>query len=83
VYNLGSSREVSINELARLVISLTGSRSEIAHIPYEQAYGRGFEDLQRRIPNLHRVHALIGWTVSIPLEDTLRSVIEYLRIQNA
>ncbi len=52
VFNIGSSEEVTIRELAERVKALTGSASEIVTIPYEQAYGEGFEDMPRRVPDI-------------------------------
>lgn len=79
VFNLGTQREITIADLARLVISVTGSASEIVYVPYEQAYEAGFEDMHRRIPDTSKVRAAIGWAPGIPLEETLRSVSEDLR----
>jgi len=79
VFNLGSSREISISDLARLVISVTGSASEIVYVPYEQAYEAGFEDMLRRVPDTSKVTGLIGWTHQVPLEDTLRNVADHIR----
>lgn len=81
VFNLGSSREIAIADLARLVISLTGSQSEIVYIPYDQAYGAGFEDTKRRVPDTSKVKALIGWEATIPLEDSIRAIAEGLTRQ--
>jgi UDP-glucose 4-epimerase len=74
----GSTREISMSDLAHLVIEVTGSSSEIVYIPYEQAYEVGFEDMQRRVPDISKVRATIGWTPQIPLEETLRSVAEHI-----
>jgi UDP-glucose 4-epimerase len=74
VFNLGSTREISIADLARLVISITGSTSEIVYIPYEEAYEEGFEDLRRRVPDTSKAATLIGWEATIPLEETIRAV---------
>lgn len=79
VFNLGSNREIAIADLARLVIAITGSKSDIVYIPYEQAYGAGFEDTLRRVPDVFKVKKLIGWEAAIPLEETIRSVAEYMR----
>jgi UDP-glucose 4-epimerase len=79
VFNLGSSREITIADLARLVIAVTGSKSEIVRIPYDQAYEAGFEDTQRRVPDVSRVAALIGWQATIPLEESIRAVAEHLK----
>lgn len=77
VYNVGSEEEISINDLARKVIAMTGSASKIAHVPYAEAYGDGFEDMQRRFPSIRKIQALIGWKPEMNLEQILRSVIEY------
>lgn len=74
VFNLGSTREITIADLARLVIQVTGSRSEVVYVPYEQAYEAGFEDMQRRVPDTSKAQGLVGWHPVIPLEETLRSV---------
>ena len=74
VFNLGSTREISIGDLARLVISILGSRSRIAYAPYEEAYEVGFEDMQRRVPDVSKVRRLIGWEATTALEETIRAV---------
>jgi UDP-glucose 4-epimerase len=75
VFNIGSDHEISIRELAELVVKKTGSRSEIRYIPYEEAYPAGFEDMQRRVPDLKRASALIGFRPSRSLHDILDDVI--------
>jgi len=75
VFNLGSDEEISINDLAQRVISLTGSKSKIEHVSYEQAYGHRFEDMPRRVPNLDRVRAAIGFAQQQTLDQIIRSVI--------
>ncbi len=75
VYNLGSTEEVSIGELAVKVKELTGSESDIVKISYDQAYAPGFEDMQRRVPDTSRVNQLIGWRATRSLTDILESVI--------
>src|SRR5688572_15687986 len=62
VFNLGGEEEISMNDLARRVIALANSKSEIKHIPYEQAYGRAFDDLPRRVPDLTKIKSVIGFT---------------------
>lgn len=76
VYNIGSDHEISIRELAELVVRKTGSQSEIRYIPYEEAYPRGFEDMQRRVPDLKRAAALIGFRPIRTLDDILEDVIQ-------
>jgi len=78
VYNIGSSDEISIEQLARLVKKITNSDSEIVFIPYEDAYSDGFEDMQRRVPDTEKISSAIGWKSSIGIEETIRSVFEYI-----
>jgi len=75
VVNVGSSREVSIRELAELVVAKTGSKSPIRHIPYSQAYGSGFEDMRRRIPCTAKVRSLIGWEPRLSLDRMIEDTI--------
>jgi UDP-glucose 4-epimerase len=75
VFNVGSDREVSIGALAALVRERTGARSEIVHVPYEQAYGPGFEDLGRRVPDLRKLDAAIGMRPRRELEDIVDELI--------
>lgn len=81
VFNVGSTEEVTIRQLAERVIDLTGSRSEIVYVPYEQAYAPGFEDMRRRVPCLDKINKLIGYTPRHSLEDTLQRVIAFEREQ--
>lgn len=77
LFNIGSGEEVSILELAERVKRMTNSRSEIALVPYDQAYEPGFEDMQRRLPDTKRLCDLIGWKPTRNLDAILGSVIEY------
>ena len=61
VINIGNNVEISINELAQKIIDETGSKSEIVYVPYEVAYGDGFEDMERRVPNIDLINELVGW----------------------
>lgn len=79
VYNIGSNRETTINELARLVIERTDSPSTIEYVPYSEAYAPGFEDMRRRVPDIRKIHSAIGWAPTHSLEEILDSVIEYER----
>lgn len=79
VYNIGNTREVSILQLAQRVKRLTDSASEIVFVPYEQAFGEGFEDMMRRVPDITKVHKLIGYTPAVDLDETLQSIIDYQR----
>jgi len=79
IYNIGNDQEVSINDLARKVKEMTGSDSEIEHIPYEKAYGPGFEDMERRCPNISKLKAAIGFSPSYDLTSIIQSVIDYFK----
>jgi UDP-glucose 4-epimerase len=79
VYNIGSTQEVTIYDLAQRVIELSGSHSSIVRIPYDQAYEPGFEDMQRRVPSIEKIQRLIGFTPRYQLDDILRRVIDYER----
>ncbi|MEN8655232.1 NAD-dependent epimerase/dehydratase family protein [Streptomyces sp. 21So2-11] len=75
VYNLGSSEQVTITELAKRIISAAGSSSSIEMVPYEKAYGPGFEDMQRRIPDCGKARAAVGFAPSRTLDDIVAAVI--------
>jgi UDP-glucose 4-epimerase len=77
VFNIGSNEEVSINQLAEKVRGLTGSKSEIVRVPYDEAYEEGFEDMPRRVPDISKVGALVGFKPTVTLDEILHSVIEY------
>jgi UDP-glucose 4-epimerase len=79
VFNVGSSQEVTISALAQRVKELVGSESEIVRIPYEQAYGEGFEDMPRRVPDIRKIEALIGYRPRKSLDEILTGVIDYFR----
>ncbi len=81
VFNLGSSRQISMQALAEMVIEMTGSSSRIVHIPYEMAYPPGFEDMERRVPDCQRIRDCIGFEPSRTLEDILGDVIVDQRSQ--
>lgn len=84
VFNIGNDREeVSILELARRVKARTQSTSEIQTIPYSQAYEEGFEDMQRRVPDLSRIRALVGYEPQVHLDQILDRVIEYFMSDKA
>ncbi len=82
IFNVGNDREITIRGLAELIRTMTGSRSEIVSVPYDAAYEAGFEDMQRRVPDLTRIKRLIGYQPRVPLEQIVESVIEYARAQS-
>ena len=77
VFNVGSTDEVSILHLARRLIELASSDSVVETIPYGEAYGPGFEDMRRRVPDPSRVRELLDWTPERPLDESLRRVLEW------
>ena len=77
VFNIGSNEEVTIAELAEEVKVLADSRSEIVMVPYEAAYGEGFEDMPRRVPDISKIGALIGFRPEKTLEEIIESVIGF------
>ncbi len=76
VFNIGSDEEVTINELAELVKAVTGSESPIVHMSYEAAYGKNFEDMSRRVPDLSRIRTAIGYTPTKTLQEIVQAVAE-------
>lgn len=74
IFNIGSDEEVTINQLAVVVKEVTGSRSAIQHVSYEEAYGRGFEDMYRRVPDLGRIRAAIGYAPTKSLREIVQAV---------
>jgi UDP-glucose 4-epimerase len=81
VFNVGSSEEISINELAHRVRTLSDSSSPIVHIPYEETYGPGFEDMRRRTPDISKIQRAINFRPSHGVDDILHKVIAYYRKQ--
>ncbi len=83
VFNIGSQEEISIRDLAERVRRLAGSSSKIIYVPYDQAYAQGFEDMQRRVPDITKIRAAIGWEPRVALDETIREVIAYLKAEPA
>jgi UDP-glucose 4-epimerase len=77
VFNIGSSEEISIHDLASRIIKLTSSTSTIEFLPYEKAYAPGFEDMARRVPSIEKISRMIGYQPKCSLDDALRRVIEF------
>jgi UDP-glucose 4-epimerase len=76
VYNIGSTEEIAIEELADKIIEMTGSKSKKEFISYEEAYGRPIEDMMRRVPSLERIKKTIGWEPKTSLTEMLEIIIE-------
>ncbi len=79
VVNIGNNFEISMNDLAKKIIEETGSKSEIKYIPYSEAYGDGFEDMERRVPNIDLIKSLTGWQPKRDLTQIIKDVAEDLR----
>ena len=77
IYNVGSDCEVSIRDLARQVVARAGSASPIRHVPYDEAYAPGFEDMRRRVPDISKIKAATGWSPSLLLADILDDMIDF------
>jgi UDP-glucose 4-epimerase len=80
VFNIGNGQEISIGKLALRIKEMTGSRSPIVTIPYDQAYEAGFEDMPRRVPDISKIRALIGYQPMVELDEMLTRVIASLQI---
>lgn len=73
-FNVGNDSQISIMDLARKVINITGSKSSISKISYEKAYPEGFEDMQRRVPDISKIKQFLGWEPEINLDQIIRDI---------
>ena len=74
VFNVGNNQQISIMELAKKVIEITGSKSAIEKIAYEKAYPQGFEDMQRRVPDISKIKQVLGWSPEINLDQIIKDI---------
>jgi UDP-glucose 4-epimerase len=81
VFNIGTDEEVTVKELAERIIDRTGSRSRLEFIDYEEAFGPGFEDMPRRVPDLSKIGSLVGYRPGVSLDDLLDLTIAHLRAE--
>jgi len=79
IFNVGNNEEISIDDLARKIIKLANSSSKIEYIPYEEAYGEGFEDMMRRVPDISKIYQFVGWRPEVKLDEILMRMISYFR----
>ena len=79
VFNIGNDREISIMELAQLVIAKTGSSSAIVSKSYDDAYGAGFEDMSRRVPDISKIKWVLGWSPKLGLEEIITDIATHLK----
>jgi UDP-glucose 4-epimerase len=82
VVNVGNPREISISDLAALVCKIVGSNSPVELVDYQTAYGKGFEDMRRRVPDVSRLRELIGFVPETPLEDTIAEIAQEIRAES-
>jgi UDP-glucose 4-epimerase len=78
VYNVGGTGEITIKELAETIIKLTNSKSTIEYIPYEKAYAPGFEDMQRRVPDITKIKEAIKWQPQRDLSQIIADVASHI-----
>jgi UDP-glucose 4-epimerase len=74
VFNVGNNQQISIMELAKKVIEVTGSSSSIEMVAYEKAYPAGFEDMERRVPDISKIERVMGWKPQIGLEQIIKDI---------
>jgi UDP-glucose 4-epimerase len=79
VINIGNDFEISINDLALKVIEQTNSKSKIVYVPYDEAYGDGFEDMERRVPNIELIKSLVGWEPKRDLSTMIADIANFLK----
>ena len=79
VFNIGNSTEITINDLAKKIIHKTNSNSSLKHIPYDEAYGEGFEDMKRRKPNNSKLQEAIGFKPEVEIDQILDEMIEFFK----
>ena len=74
VFNVGNNQQITIMELAKKVIEITGSKSTIEKIAYEKAYPKGFEDMQRRVPDISKIKQVLGWSPQLNLDQIIKDI---------
>ncbi|MDP3787234.1 MAG: GDP-mannose 4,6-dehydratase [Candidatus Omnitrophota bacterium] len=79
VFNIGSQEEITIEGLAKKVIEITSSRSKVIYIPYNEAYEEGFEDMERRVPDISKINDLIGFIPTVDLNGIIKDVVNYIK----
>ena len=77
VFNVGNNQQISIMDLAKKVIEITSSKSEIKTILYSEAYPEGFEDMQRRVPDISKIKHILGWSPEIGLDQIIRDIANF------
>jgi UDP-glucose 4-epimerase len=80
VFNVGNNQQISIEGLAQKIIEITGSKSKIIKVPYSQAYPEGFEDMQRRVPDILKIKNLLGWSPQKGLDQVIKDIVAFYSI---
>ena len=83
VFNIGGVGEISISNLAEKVVQLTNSKSRIVNVPYSLAYPEGYEDMQRRVPNISKIKKAVGWQPKQSLDEVIVEITEYIKANDA
>jgi UDP-glucose 4-epimerase len=79
IFNIGSTEEITITNLAKRVKNVVGSNSEIVYVPYNEAYEFGFEDMQRRVPDTRKIQKIVGWKPTVKLSEMLYAIADHLK----
>jgi UDP-glucose 4-epimerase len=74
VFNIGNNQQISIMGLASKIVEITNSKSQIIKVPYEEAYSEGFEDMQRRVPDISKIRNILGWSPEIGLDQIIKDI---------
>jgi UDP-glucose 4-epimerase len=74
VFNIGNNQQISIMGLASKIVEITNSKSQIIKVSYEEAYSEGFEDMQRRVPDISKIKNLLGWVPEIGLDQIIKDI---------
>jgi UDP-glucose 4-epimerase len=82
VFNIGNDEEITIENLAQEIIELIGSKSIIEKVLYEKAYAPGFEDMQRRVPDITKIKRVVGWSPKLSLESIINDISHHLKLQD-
>jgi UDP-glucose 4-epimerase len=80
VFNVGNNQQISIEGLAQKIKEITGSKSKIIKVPYSQAYPEGFEDMQRRVPDISKIKNVLGWSPQKGLDQVIKDIVAFYSI---
>jgi UDP-glucose 4-epimerase len=83
IYNVGSTEPVTILELAKRILRMTGSNSQLVFVPYEEVYGQGIEEMFQRVPSIDKIRSAIGWQPTVSLDGILEAVVSHISASSA